>query len=120
MTAEPLTPTGLQLFIAQFTGPKGEDAFGEWVIDEAHHAGWLAHHVRGSWSRGRFQTAVSGDKGFPDFVLARNGRIIFAELKTEHGKLSPEQGAWMQELGDLALVMVWRPSMRDRILEILE
>lgn len=132
MTIEPLTPVALRLFIAGFTGPKGENAFGEWLIGEAHHAGWLICHFRPAMVRGEWRTAVSGDKGLPDIIATRDGRIIFVELKTEHGKLSLEQAVWMSELqkarhgmpymkGDgLPEVYLWRPSGRDKILEILE
>ena len=69
-------------------------------------------------------------KGWPDRVLLRNGpgcsRLIFAELKSERGKLTPEQGEWLLALRlfgedrDQAIeVYLWRPSDLDSIEEIL-
>jgi hypothetical protein len=38
--------------------------------------------------------AIQGDAGFVDLVLARRGSVVFAELKTERGKLTDEQIVW--------------------------
>lgn len=67
------------------------------------------YHVRGSsWPDSR---QVHGTGGFPDWVLCGAGRILFRELKTEHGTLSPDQIAWRYSIiaagGDWS---VWRPS----------
>jgi hypothetical protein len=49
--------------------------------------------------------------GFPDFVLAGPGGVLFRELKTERGKVTPAQQAWLDVLtaggGD---AKVWRPG----------
>lgn len=50
---------------------------------------------------------MQGDKGFPDLCLARNGVVIFAELKVGRNKLSPEQERWAREIGD---VYLWKPE----------
>jgi hypothetical protein len=65
---------------------------------------------------------VEGDAGFPDLVLARDGRVIFAELKTERGKPSPAQDRWMLEIRgryDTSLCYLWRPSDRPEIQRVL-
>ncbi|HUT58686.1 MAG TPA: VRR-NUC domain-containing protein [Phycisphaerae bacterium] len=65
-------------------------------------------------------------KGFPDMVLVRDGRLIFAELKREKQKPSEKQQAWLDDLSLVAdeaenlgqdkrywrpvLIRVWRPS----------
>lgn len=78
--------------------------------------GWLCYHTHNS--RG-------SEPGFPDLVMCKVGRVIFAELKTEHGHLSGKQRGWMLQLmaGDPATrsfeVYVWRPSDLDRIEEVL-
>jgi len=83
------------------------------VIRLAHLYGWRVHHVRpGMTSRGRWITNVQGNVGFPDLVLAheRHG-VIFAELKTDTGRLTADQNAWLHTLtlaGEEA--HVWRPS----------
>jgi len=55
---------------------------------------------------------MQGDVGFPDLVLARAGKVIFAELKSETGKLSPTQREWANALGTLR---IWRPRDIDLI-----
>lgn len=61
--------------------------------------------------------------GFPDLVICGHERLIFAELKTDKGRLSPEQLEWYERLRDLPLrepeVYVWRPRDLDVIGRIL-
>jgi hypothetical protein len=48
--------------------------------------------------------------GFPDLVLVRE-RVIFTELKTEHGRLTNSQSDWIHRLHVAgAEAYVWRPS----------
>jgi hypothetical protein len=60
--------------------------------------------------------------GFPDLTLFRNGRLIFAELKREKGRVSPAQKDIMDELAKIpcASVYLWRPSNWDEIIKILK
>ncbi len=46
----------------------------------------------------------AGDHGFPDLVLARGGRAVFMELKTEVGLQTALQHAWSQELPNYHLI----------------
>lgn len=49
--------------------------------------------------------------GFPDLVMVRPRRLVFAELKRERGRVSQEQTQWIFELqGAGAEVYLWRPS----------
>ena len=51
------------------------------------------------------------DPGFPDLVLAGRRGIIFAELKSEHGRLSPWQQDWRDRLqASGARWRLWRPQ----------
>lgn len=50
--------------------------------------------------------------GFPDCVLVKGRRLIFAELKTATGKLSPPQVLWLAALKRVPGVEVylWTPA----------
>lgn len=92
-----------------------EAAFQTRVIETARTFGWLCHHTRPALRQGgRYSTPIQGAAGFPDLVLAKNGRVIFAELKTETGRLTDWQEQWIQALTSDPLnapeVFVWRPS----------
>ena len=39
-----------------------------------------------------------GHSGFPDLVLARQGRVLFLELKADKGRASEDQIAWVNEV----------------------
>ena len=88
------------------------------VIETARLFKWRVHHVKPARTPdGKYLTRIAGDPGFPDLVLARDGFVIFAELKSEGGRLSRDQRAWLTALGDdpdvvrcETAVYVWRPS----------
>ena len=57
---------------------------------------------------------------WPDLVLIRRPRIIFAELKAEDGVVSEEQQAWLDDLRACGQeVYIWKPSDRDEYLGVL-
>ena len=60
--------------------------------------------------------------GYPDLTMWKGSRLIFAELKTEKGRVSPAQEDVLSDLRHIpcAEIYIWRPSNFDRILEILE
>ncbi len=114
------------------TGPLISEA--DWqaqVIDLAKLFGWMHHHDRPApdpRQQGQWRTVIDGDKGYPDLTLARAGRVILAELKSEKGRVSKEQMAWLLALGYGATldpkdgapeVYVWRPSDRREVEETL-
>jgi len=88
------------------------------VIKFATIHGWKHYHPPDNKPvNGRIQKVVSG---FPDLVLVKKGRLIFAELKRELGVLSPDQMDWLEELRQCNLeVYVWRPSDVDEVVKIL-
>lgn len=110
----------------------------EWqmqVIDAAHLFGWRVAHFRPArikvGGQEVWRTPVAADgAGFPDLVLAKSARVIFAELKTDSGSTTPEQDNWIRELGGsdgiqlrvmLAKhrVFVWRPCQWQEIEKVL-
>jgi hypothetical protein len=93
-----------------------EAAFQKQVIDLAHLHRWRVAHFRPARTtvggKETWRTAVSADgAGFPDLVLARNGVVLFRELKSDHGKASPDQLAWLLAVRGA----IWRPADWDRI-----
>lgn len=115
-----------------------EDQWLRTVLDLAAAYGWRTYHVdnsarkvtrrSGSWAWVR-NVNVQG-KGFPDLVLvrAKDGRLIFAELKTNTGHVDHEQRQWLNDLeavhdevhhqsGNLMRdhieVFIWRPRDYD-------
>jgi len=92
------------------------------IIDLAHVYGWKVAHFRaGMRANGQYRTPVQGDgAGFPDLVLVRK-RVIFAELKSEEGRLAGGQSVWLDDLIDAgAEIYLWRPSDWEKIVEILK
>lgn len=72
------------------------------VIDLARLHRYIVYHTYDS------RRSVAG---FPDLVLVGGGRVLFRELKTEKGRMSPAQQQWIDEInrngGDAD---VWRPT----------
>lgn len=99
-----------------------EDDFLRQVITLAHLYGWKVAHFRHAMKKdGNYITPVQADgAGFPDLVLVR-GRIIFAEIKSEKGKLSDAQKEWRDALENTGgEYYTWRISEWDEIVEILK
>jgi len=85
-----------------------EDDFQSVVLTAALHHGWLGVHFRRAMQKsGRYSTPVQGKKGSPDLILARDGVVLMAELKTNTGSLRPEQREWRDHLGNAW--RLWRP-----------
>ena len=61
------------------------------------------------------------ERGFPDLTLLRPPRLIFAELKSEKGKLTESQARWLWELRKVpgVEVYIWRPRHIEHIAEVL-
>jgi hypothetical protein len=104
-----------------------ERAFQDNVIALAKLFGWRVAHFRPAQTKHGWRTPMQGDKGFPDLVLAKGGRVVFAELKSDKGKLSADQKDWIAALDappgwDSEMsheVHVWYPDDLDAIGKIL-
>lgn len=90
-----------------------ERQFQDAVVEMAQAFGWRHYHTYDS----RRSTP-----GFPDLVLVRDGRMIIAELKSEKGRETKQQTAWLDDLTKVAdgcpfsmEVRLWRPSDMEEI-----
>lgn len=103
------------------TLPQTEKQFQQAVVDLARYQNWSVYHT--------FDSRRS-DPGFPDLVLVKPPTIIFAELKTEGGKVSRAQDQWLARLARCAgynpgppemrvIAGVWRPQDWVEIEEVL-
>ncbi len=80
-----------------------EASWQQQVTDLADILGWRWYHTHDS---------RRSPAGFPDLVLVnvRRGRTIFAELKTDRGKVSAAQQQWLDDLDAASQeTYVWRP-----------
>ncbi len=95
-----------------------EAGFQRAVIQAAKLLGWKVTHyapVRVVRRGGAAHfTPVVGDPGGPDLLLARGGAVVLAELKTDAGRVRPDQKAWAAAIG--ASYRLWRPSQWPEIL----
>lgn len=88
----------------------------------------------GGWKWWHDEDSRRNKAGLPDLIAAHPGRgILFAELKTETGRLRPEQASWLSYLGRASespfwdavkgcrprvFVRLWRPSDWRDVLEV--
>ena len=85
----------------------------EQVRDLCNLFGWKMYF---SW------TSIHSPRGFPDLVLANleQKRVIFAELKSDKGKVTGHQEEWLATLEACgAEVYVWRPDDIEHIARLL-
>ena len=101
------------------------------VIDLAEVNAWTIAHFHDSRRQVKPGVFV-GDQaaaGFPDLVMVRAHRLIFAELKGEKGRVKPDQQVWLdllkacalgrEVIGDAFEVYLWRPSDWPQIARVL-
>jgi VRR-NUC domain-containing protein len=93
-------------------GNVSEKDFMATVKDLAKLNGWLVYHTYDS---------RRSDPGFPDLVLVRAPRVIFAELKSAKGPPTKNQRVWLEELGFCSGVerYLWRPFDWEEITQKL-
>lgn len=84
-----------------------EKEFQATVVETAEKLGWLAVH---------FPNAIINPTGWPDLILIKGRRTIFAELKSMRGKLGPKQREWLASLEAIgAEVYTWTPDLWPEI-----
>jgi hypothetical protein len=73
--------------------------------------GWLTYHTHDS---------RRSDAGFPDLVMVKGDRVVYAELKKETGKATAKQKEWLEALSAAGQeVALWRPSDLPTVLRVL-
>lgn len=95
-----------------------ETEFADTIIELAHWYGWQVAHFRPARTAKGWRTPMQGDVGFPDLVLARDGVVMFVELKSMGGRLSAGQKRWGEQLG--AIWQVWRPTDLELAKQVLK
>lgn len=87
-----------------------ERDFKRQVLELAGFYSWLTYWT---WN------SIHSPPGYPDLTLCRE-RVIFAELKSDTGRLRYDQKRWIGALrGAGAEVHVWRPKDLQEIANIL-
>lgn len=89
-----------------------EKQFSQQIVELAALLGWKVYRT---WN------SIHSPAGYPDLTMARENRLIFAELKSETGKVSEAQQQWLSALAATGKseVYVWRPEQFDEIAEKL-
>lgn len=83
-----------------------EAAFQQQLVQLAAFYGWdLVYHTHDS---------RRSQPGFPDLVLVREPEILFVEVKTQTGRVRPEQARWISALTACGLeALIVRPADFD-------
>ena len=90
-----------------------EKQFQAQLVELAGYCGWLCYHTHDS---------QRSAPGFPDLALVRPPRLVFAELKSEEGRIRPEQRTWLEALTGCTQApesYLWRPRNLQEVQKIL-
>lgn len=93
-------PGGTRAGKRRTVAPVTEKAFMAQVVALAKLRGWMVYHSHDS---------RQCEPGFPDLVMVRGERLIFAELKRDGERPTEAQRVWMLALGKAADCRLWRP-----------
>ena len=105
-----------------------EAAFQDQVLRLARYNGWMAFHDNATNARrtcphcGEAIRQPRNVSGWPDIVLAQRNRPLWiVELKSQRGRMTPQQASWIDTLRTATGVRaeVWRPDDFDRICALL-
>jgi hypothetical protein len=89
-----------------------ERDFQRQVLEVARLYRWHAYHpALSKWS----------ERGRPDVALVRPPRLVFAELKSEFGRVTEHQERWLAPLRACpgVEVFLWGPSDLERVAKVL-
>lgn len=89
-----------------------EDDFQAQIVQLAEDCGWLVWHDNDS---------RRNDAGLPDLLLIRGAVLLFLEVKTEKGKVSPAQEAFIGRLKQVKYVEadIVRPRHFEQVAAVL-
>ena len=87
------------------------------VIDLARLRGYRVAHFRPARTAQGWRTPITGHPGFPDLVIAKDGRFLAIELKSSTGRPTRDQLSWLDALGEHG--RLWRPDDWDLIVAAL-
>lgn len=92
--------------------PTTEKQFLQQVRDLGRMLHWKTYHPLRS---------MGSDYGWPDLVQVRGERLLFTELKSDKGKLTPAQEEWLEALRAARRIEVYlrRPADLDEIVRTL-
>ena len=98
---------------AEFSDDLTERAFQDKLINFARNQGWRVYHTYDS---------RRNEPGFPDLVMTNGHFVYHVELKTNKGRVTKIQQAWLDDLDNSAMhvVRVWRPSDRDEFIRVIQ
>lgn len=98
-----------------------EKALQNAIAEMAQTLGYLVFHARPAMNKdGTWVTPVKYDgKGYPDLTIVGHDKVLFVEVKSAKGVVSPEQAAWIEEMQKTSnYAAVWYPSdWRDGYIE---
>lgn len=91
-----------------------EAQFQKSVLELAARTRWHSYHPPANVkfvNRDGLPSVQRISSGWPDLTLARPPELLFAELKSARGRLSPAQHFWIELLRSCGQeVHVWRPE----------
>jgi hypothetical protein len=99
------------------TRPVSEAQLQTRIIEYAQWMKWRVVHIRAARRQDGWTVPYEGDPGLPDLILARNGRVLLAELKREGESPTSDQAKWLAAAGPNG--RLWRPSDWATIVEEL-
>lgn len=99
------------MFLRDMQPKMTEKAWQAQVIRYAEWMQWRIYHTHDS---------RRSQAGFPDLVLVRRPRVVFAELKSERNTLTDDQRDWLEDLRACGQeAYLWKPSQWREVERIL-